>query len=99
MTYRRVGAPTASIVVSEIDSDVTAYDPSAERVAVLNHTASAVWRLCDGKKSIDEVVGLVALEFGVDAGSIRADVEKLVDQLTAEGFLSPASGSSSAPGN
>ena len=57
---QRVGPPAPQVVETEVDGDVCLYDPTSERVAVLNATASDVWRLADGTFTISEISELLA---------------------------------------
>lgn len=83
-----VGPTSKSTVVTEIDGDLALYDPQRERVLTLNHTASAIWRLIDGTRTLDELVESLAVAFDMDPESIREDVVTTVDRFTEEGFLS-----------
>lgn len=83
----RVGPPRDGIRELELDGDISLYDPATRNAAVLNGTASDVWRLLDGEHSLDEVVGLLAAAYQVEGAAIRADVERVVGDLVAAGFL------------
>jgi len=87
MSASPVGPTSKSIVVTEIDGDLALYDPRRERVLTLNHTASAIWRLIDGTRTLDELVDHLADAFDLDPDSIREEVETTVDRFTKEGFL------------
>jgi pyrroloquinoline quinone biosynthesis protein D len=51
----------------------------------LNPTAAEVLELCDGKRSVDDIVGALAARYkGAD---IRADVIELVDAMTQRGLV------------
>ena len=43
------------LVIQELPDEVLVYDLDRHRSHCLNHTASAVWRLCDGQKSVSEI--------------------------------------------
>jgi coenzyme PQQ biosynthesis protein PqqD len=51
----------------------------------LNPTAAAVLELCDGKRSLDEIVGTLSERYeGADLGD---DVQGLVNGLTQKGLV------------
>ena len=83
-----ISSPAKSIVVTEIDGDLALYDPRRERVLMLNHTASAIWCLIDGTKTIDGLAESLATAFDLDPESIREEVISTVERFANEGFLS-----------
>jgi hypothetical protein len=85
-----VGPPPSHIIETEIDGDISLYDPSNERVIVLNGTASDVWRLADGEMTLDAIVEALARAYSTPRDAIMADVEKLVVDLTEQGLLPAA---------
>jgi pyrroloquinoline quinone biosynthesis protein D len=51
----------------------------------LNPSAAAVLELCDGRRSVDEIVGVLSERYeGVDVGE---DVRDLVDGMAQKGLL------------
>jgi hypothetical protein len=53
----------------------------------LNPTARAVWELCDGTTTIDELVDAIRKVFSVDRAVATADVNTVVCQLEAAGLV------------
>jgi hypothetical protein len=47
----------------------------------LNPTARAVWELCDGTTTVEELVDAICQVFSVDRSVALADVTTVVDQL------------------
>jgi hypothetical protein len=84
---QRVGPPAPNVIETEVDGDVCIYDPSSERVAVLNGTASDVWRLADGTYTIAEITDLLASSYGTQPTSIAPDVVAVVTEFVEAGFL------------
>ncbi|KAA3623092.1 MAG: PqqD family protein, partial [Proteobacteria bacterium] len=58
-----------------------------EVVTRLNASAASVYALCDGRRSIEEVVDLLVERFPGDASAIRAQVPKTIKALEDRGFL------------
>jgi coenzyme PQQ biosynthesis protein PqqD len=56
-----------------------------EGVVRLNPTAAEVLELCDGERSLDEIVGTLSERY--DGADVRADVEGLVDGMTQRGLV------------
>jgi pyrroloquinoline quinone biosynthesis protein D len=54
----------------------------------LNPTAAEVLELCDGERSLDDIVGALAARYG--GADVRADVVELVDAMAQKGLLTDA---------
>ena len=53
-----------------------------ERLIKCDPIAAAVLQLCDGKRSLSEIVKLLASQFNADAGIIERDVTALLQVLS-----------------
>jgi len=47
----------------------------------LNHTALALWQLCDGHTSVDEMVDAINYLYDADAVELRHEVESILRQF------------------
>jgi pyrroloquinoline quinone biosynthesis protein D len=56
-----------------------------EGVVRLNPTAAAVLALCDGERSLDDIMS--ALSERYDGADVRDDVRELVDALAGKGLV------------
>ena len=83
----RVGPPPPHIIETEIDDEVSLYNPHDGSVLVLNLTASDVWRLCDGEQTLEEIVEMISRAYRVKADSIREDVAAAVSEFVQAGFV------------
>lgn len=82
-----MGPPCAHLLETEVDGDISLYDPTSERVTVLNGTASDVWRLADGDHTVAEITDLLASSYGVEPASIALDVMTVVTQFIEAGLI------------
>ncbi|MEV0233446.1 pyrroloquinoline quinone biosynthesis peptide chaperone PqqD [Nonomuraea sp. NPDC050786] len=55
-----------------------------ERIVVLNEEAAAIVGLCDGRRTVAEIVAEVVAEF---PEGVEADVVDFLDRVRAEGWL------------
>jgi len=53
----------------------------------LNLVGGAVWDLCDGSRSLDQIVDEMARDFDVEREILREDVEEFVNDLVERGWL------------
>ena len=51
----------------------------------LNRTAAEVLELCDGERSLDEIVGALSARY--EGSDLRDDVRGLVDAMTQRGLV------------
>jgi pyrroloquinoline quinone biosynthesis protein D len=58
-----------------------------ERVLTPDQTAVAVLKLCDGKRTVDDIVEALAKEYSAHADVIRADVLDLLQGLADKGYV------------
>ena len=87
----RVGPPQPHILEEEVGAEVVLFDSERQLFVSLNETASDIWRLADGRFSLDELVAKLAASYGTDSDSIRSDVESTVQELIDADLL-PAVG-------
>ena len=65
----------------EIDDELVLQDTATGAVHILNGTAAAVWWLCDGKRSCDEIVAQIARLYQQDVEDVDDDVRDILSQL------------------
>jgi len=58
-----------------------------ERVLTPDDTAVAVLKLCDGKRTVEDIVKALAKEYSAPADVIRADVLDLLQGLADKGYV------------
>ena len=56
-----------------------------EGVVRLNPTAAAVLELCDGERSLDEIVDILSERY--EGADLRDDVQGLIDGMTQRGLV------------
>jgi hypothetical protein len=66
---------------------VTLQIPSRSDSLALNPSAAAIWDLCDGRRSLDDIVRELHLRFGASPEALRNHVESTADQLQTAGAL------------
>ena len=74
----------------EVEDDLVLYRPSTDDVEVLNGTAAAVWWLCDGTRTGQEIVEAIAQLYGQSVEHIRVEVLAMVAEMLEAGLLRPA---------
>ena len=77
-----------NLVRYSADRETFLYDRQADVVHVLNPTALAVWELCDGAHSPDQIAGYLSAHFtGVPAGEAGGDVRAALTTLEQKALI------------
>ena len=77
----------SGLVVLELDDELVVYDAAQRSLHHLNATATLVWRLCDGTRSVAVIVATIAEMAAIDVELVRADVVDLIAGLRTASLL------------
>src|SRR5689334_21120456 len=55
-------ARTAHLIVQTLDDEILLFDSVADRAHVLNQTSAVVWKLANGKRTVEQLSQLTARE-------------------------------------
>jgi hypothetical protein len=80
----------AGVVTSEVLDELVAYAPSSSQAFSMNASARAIWELCDGTRSIEDLCQELAEAAGARPEDLRADVQSAVDHMGELGLLTNA---------
>lgn len=83
----RTPRPVSGLRSELLDDELLLYHAERTRVIALNSTASLIWSLCNGGRSLAEVEKLLVDAYPEAASRIPADVEQAVKLLVEEGAL------------
>jgi Coenzyme PQQ synthesis protein D (PqqD) len=61
-------------------------------VCELDQAGAEIWAGLDGHRSVAELAGAIAAEYGADPGEVGTDVGALLAELAAGGFVVAATG-------
>lgn len=88
-----MGCPKArtDLTLQEVGSEGMLYDRRGERIHILNVTALAIWKACDGKRDIEAIEQAVSRRFSrLQGHDIRGDIERLLTEFEERGLLESA---------
>ncbi|MGA2129606.1 MAG: pyrroloquinoline quinone biosynthesis peptide chaperone PqqD [Xanthobacteraceae bacterium] len=77
----------ARIATEIVDGEVLLYHPQRAAAIYLNQSAGLVWGLCDGNRSVAEIVCLLAEHYPDAGGHLEADVCETIESLRRQGAL------------
>jgi hypothetical protein len=73
--------------VEQIDGETLLYQHQLKRVIYLNESAALVWHLCDGQRSVADIIELLVDSYPDTEDAVRADVVEAIDGLFLEDAL------------
>ncbi len=79
---RREGADAVAL-----DDNVALYDDVGQLLIMLNSSAAAIWELCDGTTTLDDMMRELAERHEADADVIGQDVRQTVCKLAELGLV------------
>jgi PqqD family protein of HPr-rel-A system len=82
-----LGPPANHFLLTELDGELTVYDPERSEVHSLNSTATEIWRLLDGKHRFDEVVERFARAHRAEPDAVRPYVAETISNFVDLGLL------------
>jgi len=75
------------VYVEEIEGENLLYRLGAHKAIHLNDTATLIWKLSDGSRTVAEIIDVLSGEFPDSADAISNDVHETIDRLIQEGAL------------
>ncbi|HUX88898.1 MAG TPA: PqqD family peptide modification chaperone [Chloroflexota bacterium] len=87
LDWRARPEPHRDLTISELDGETVLYDQGSGQVHQLNPTATRIWSLCDGTRSIDAIARSIADAYAITLEQARADVGELIARLSAANLL------------
>ncbi|CAK0737923.1 putative PqqD family protein [Gammaproteobacteria bacterium] len=81
--YRR----RTDLLETVLDSELLLLDTQSMNVIGLNPTCSAIWRQLGDARTVMEIVKVLLVEFEVDSARCRTEVERVLQNLAANGLV------------
>ena len=69
------------------DGESLLYSAMRDEASALNRTATEIWELCDGTRTIGAIARALGQRYGVDEANLLADVTTAVTTLRARGLV------------
>jgi len=87
MTPTSVPKQAFGFFVEEMEGENLLYRLGTHKAIHLNETATLIWKLCDGSRTVQGIVDLLKKEFPDSETDIAVDVREAVELLASEGAL------------
>jgi hypothetical protein len=77
----------AGVELRDEESQIWLIDPSAGTAHLLNPMGRAIWELCDGTVTVEELAGAINQIFDVPRDRAAGDVEQIIGQFDVAGLV------------
>jgi hypothetical protein len=78
---------TPDFRLEQLDGELLLYHPGQTTIMYCNPTASLIWGLCDGQRSVGDIIGLLSAAYEQAAAAIAADVQATLEQFHQHGAI------------
>jgi hypothetical protein len=82
-----IPAPVDGFQVATLDDEIVLLHPTRNIIIHSNQTGALIWQLCDGIRSVDEIVGILSVAYPEASSEIQADVPTVIQTLVSRGAL------------
>jgi len=79
--------PKGKVEGRDLGDEYLIYDRPTDQVHVLNGTAREIYLLCDGTRTVEQVVEALVEKYGVDESTASGDTERTLEELIELGVL------------
>jgi coenzyme PQQ biosynthesis protein PqqD len=87
MTPQTVPRQAFGFFVEEMEAENLLYRLGAHKAIHLNDTATVIWKLCDGSRTVQDIIDMLKKEYPDSEAAVPADVREAIEQLIGEGAL------------
>src|SRR5262245_28612954 len=87
MTPQTVPKQAFGFFVEEMEGEDLLYRLGGHKAIHLNDTATVIWKLCDGNRTVQEIIDLLKNQYPGAETAVAADVKESIATLLSEGAL------------
>jgi coenzyme PQQ biosynthesis protein PqqD len=86
-TRDRIPVRVDHVETEVVDSEVLLYHPQRTTAVYLNPAAGLVWGLCDGARSVADIIAVLVESYPDAEAAIAEDVREAVESLQKDGMI------------
>ena len=87
MPAKDVPVPSTEFTLEELDNELLLYHPTKTTAVYMSETASLVWRLCDGKRTVRDIVEQLKEAYPEASDQLENDVEETLKTFAEHGAV------------
>jgi len=87
MNDQSIPKPVAAYRLEDFDKELFLYHPVKTQAVYLNETAALIWRLCDGRRSIEDIRSILHEAYLEDSDRINRDLKSALERFSKCGAI------------
>ena len=79
--------PVAGYQVETLDDEILLFHPSSRMIFRSNSTGALIWQLCDGKRTVGEIIKVLSASYPEASQQIEKDVPQTLQAFAKHGAI------------
>jgi len=82
-----VPTPVDGYQIETLEGEIVLFHPTRNIIIHGNQTSALIWRLCDGKRTVGEIVDILEAAYPESSEEVQAEVPAAIQKLLRQGAL------------
>ena len=82
-----VPTPVDGYQIEALEGEIVLFHPTRNVIIHGNQTSALIWHLCDGVRTVDEIVEILSAAYPEARQEVRDDVPVAIQKLVSQGAL------------
>lgn len=82
--------PAPGFQMEILDGEIVLLHPARNLILYSSQTGALIWSLCDGQRSVDEIVDILGAAYPESKDEIAIDAPRAIQELLSRGALAAA---------
>ncbi|GIK40842.1 MAG: hypothetical protein BroJett011_46750 [Chloroflexota bacterium] len=87
MLETKCPSPTPGYHIEMMDNEVILFHPAKARIIYGNHSSALIWQLCNGQRTLADIIRLLSQAYPDSAQAIDADVRETLLTFAEQGAI------------
>ena len=87
MQKELVPTPVDGYQIETLEGEIVLFHPTRNVIIHGNQTSALIWHLCDGVRTVDEIVEILSAAYPEACQEVRDDVPVAIQKLVSQGAL------------
>jgi hypothetical protein len=87
ITTELVPAIVTDVIAEVVEAERLVYPPGQTEALHLTETAGTIWGLCDGRRSVGQIIAILERSFNDPDGTLSRDVVAILGELRDSGVI------------
>ena len=82
-----VPTPVDGYQIETLEGEIVLFHPTRNVIIHGNQTSALIWHLCDGVRTVDEIVEILSAAYPEARHDVQVDVPAAIQKLVSQGAL------------